>query len=134
MGRRFQGKWLWPLIASFLILPWDGAGAAPAYVRSGRCQSCHKAIYDMWKDTLHNKSQQIITPTNDTVVVGWNGMLKLKAENIPEVVVKLNNRFKVSDEKSPADTTVYVHKVIFLSFRGIFLLEGEQCSAHILLH
>jgi len=45
----------------------------------------------MWKDTLHNKSQQILSRTNDTLVVDWKGMIKLKAWNIPEVIVKLED-------------------------------------------
>jgi hypothetical protein len=41
-----------PLI---LALPsWVAAQAT--YVGSAKCESCHKEIYDTWKDTLHNKS------------------------------------------------------------------------------
>ncbi len=60
-----------------------------SYVGSAKCMHCHKAIYENWKDTLHNKSQQELSPTNDTVVVEWKGTIKLKAGNIPEVAVKL---------------------------------------------
>ncbi len=43
--------------------------AQPTYVGSKKCMSCHASIYNMWKDTLHNKSQQIQSRTNDTLVV-----------------------------------------------------------------
>jgi hypothetical protein len=45
----------------------------------------------MWKDTLQNKSQQLLRRTDDTLVVDWKGMIKLKAGNIPEVIVKLED-------------------------------------------
>lgn len=61
------------------------------YVGSKKCISCHRSIYEMWKDTLHNKSQQIQSRTNDTLVVDWNGMIKLKSGNISEVIVKLED-------------------------------------------
>ncbi len=66
------------------------------YVGSSKCMSCHKSIYEKWKDTLHNKSQQVLSRTNDTVVVNWKGIIKLKSGNIPEVIVKL--------ERGPGDT------------------------------
>ena len=65
--------------------------AETTYVGSKKCMSCHRAIYEMWKDTLHNKSQQLISRTNDTLVVDWKGLIKLKAGNIPEVIVKLED-------------------------------------------
>ncbi len=31
--------------------------------------SCYSSIYETWKDTLHNKSQEVLSRTNDTLVV-----------------------------------------------------------------
>ena len=74
-----------------LILLPGLAIAETTYVGSKKCMSCHRPIYEMWKDTLHNKSQQLLSRTNDTLVVDWRGMIKLKAGNIPEVIVKLED-------------------------------------------
>jgi hypothetical protein len=76
---------------SVLILIPSLAMAQAKYVGSKKCMTCHSSIYEMWKDTLHNKSQQILSRTNVTLVVDWKGMLKLKAGNIPEVIVKLED-------------------------------------------
>ncbi|OGP79105.1 MAG: hypothetical protein A2V86_13585 [Deltaproteobacteria bacterium RBG_16_49_23] len=81
-------KWL--VLVSVLVLLPSLAMAQAKYVGSGKCASCHKAIYGTWKDTLHNKSQQILTPDNGSVVVDWKGTVKLKAGKIPEVSVKLS--------------------------------------------
>src|SRR5574341_685890 len=75
------------LIPSLAII--QTAMAQATYVGSKKCMSCHNSIYETWKDTLHNKSQQILSRTNDTLVVDWKGTIKLKAENIPEVIVRL---------------------------------------------
>ena len=75
----------------FVILCVPSLAIAQAgYVGSAKCVSCHKAISETWKDTLHNKSQQALSPANDTVVVDWQGVVKLKAEKIPEATVKLH--------------------------------------------
>lgn len=75
-----------PLI---LALPsWIAAQAT--YVGSAKCESCHKEIYGTWKDTLHNKSQQDLSPANDSVVVDWKGIVKLPAFQGQEVTIKLN--------------------------------------------
>jgi predicted CXXCH cytochrome family protein len=103
----------WFLFFSVLILIPSLALAQAKYVDSGKCASCHKAIYEMWKDTLHNKSQQILTPTNDTVVVQWKGTIKLKSGNIPEVTVKLNetpekvHQATLVDAKDPSKELTY---------------------------
>src|SRR4030042_3691217 len=81
--------WIWPLFLFALNLLPPSAMAQATYVGSKKCMSCHSSIYEMWKDTLHNKSQQILSRTSDTLVVNWKGMIKLKAGNIPEVIIKL---------------------------------------------
>jgi len=74
----------------FLILPPVMVSAEANYVGSEKCMPCHKGIYELWKGTLHNKSQQTLTPANDTVVVNWQGTFKLKAGNPPEFTFKLS--------------------------------------------
>jgi len=111
MLKEFLGlKWL--LILSVLILIPTLSVAQAKYVGSGKCASCHKAIYETWKDTLHNKSQQILSPDNDSVVVDWKGIVKLKAGKIPEVTVKLNEINRVHqatlvDVKDPSKEVTY---------------------------
>lgn len=83
--------WGGPLSLLFLILAPSLTMAQATFVGSKKCMSCHHSIYETWKDTLHNKSQQILSRTNDTLVVDWKGMLKLKAGNIPEVFVRLED-------------------------------------------
>ncbi len=69
------------LLALVLVAP--SAQAQPTYSGSAACGLCHKDIYEKWKDTLHNKSQQEVKFPNDPVVVDWSGVVKLKAGNIP---------------------------------------------------
>jgi hypothetical protein len=103
----------WPLFLFALILIPSLAVAQATYVGSKKCMSCHSSIYEMWKDTLHNKSQQILSRTNDTLVVDWKGMLKLKAGNIPEVIVKLEDgpgdvhQATLVDAKDPSQEITY---------------------------
>lgn len=112
MFKKFFGlKWL--LILSALILIPTLSMAQAKYVGSGKCASCHKAIYETWKDTLHNKSQQILSPDNDSVVVDWKGTVKLKAGKIPEVSVKLTRgadkayQATLVDAKDPSKELTY---------------------------
>ena len=86
--------------------------AAADYVGSEKCGVCHKDMYDKWKGTLHNKSQQELSPTNDSVVVDWKGVLKLKGGNIPEYIVKLTKQGKeyyatLVDTQNPAKEATY---------------------------
>src|SRR4030043_322056 len=111
MKRVMRLEWL-ILIPAVSLIP-SGAVAQARYVGSEKCKSCHKGIYETWKDTLHNKSQQVLTPTNDTVVVEWKGTVKLKAGKIPEVTVKLNetpdkaHQAILVDAKDPSKEVTY---------------------------
>jgi len=103
-------EWLF-LLLILTLLP-SLAIAQTKYVGSAKCMPCHKDVYEMWKDTLHNKSQQVLSPDNDSVVVDWKGTVKLKAGNIPEVTVKLNEMNKVHqailvDTKDPSKEVTY---------------------------
>jgi hypothetical protein len=101
------------LLPFILILIPTLAMAQATYVGSGKCMPCHKAIYGTWKDTLHNKSQQVLSHDNDSVVVDWKGMIKLKAGNIPGVIVKLEDgpgnvhQATLVDAKDPSKEMTY---------------------------
>jgi predicted CXXCH cytochrome family protein len=105
--------WFGFCFLTFLVMnpPWGMAQAR--YVGSARCGSCHKSFYENWKGTLHNKSQQELSPTNDTVVVDWKGTVKLKAGKIPEVAIKLNevpervHQATLVDAKDPSKEVTY---------------------------
>jgi predicted CXXCH cytochrome family protein len=86
-----QLRWKAHLLALILVLLPSFVGAAD-YVGSDKCGMCHRDVYDRWKASLHNKSQQELSPANDNVVVDWKGTLKLKAGNIPEYTVKLSRQ------------------------------------------
>ena len=111
MRRVMRLKWF-ILISTVCLIP-SLVMAQANYVGSDKCKSCHKGIYETWEDTLHNKSQQVLTPTNDTVVVEWKGAVKLKAGKIPEVTVKLNetpdkvNQATLIDAKDPSKEVTY---------------------------
>jgi predicted CXXCH cytochrome family protein len=84
-------RWKLQLLALIIVLT-PALALAADYVGSQKCVKCHQDIYDRWKDTLHNKSQQELTPANDRVVSDWKGTLKLKGGNIPEFTVKLSRK------------------------------------------
>lgn len=109
--RRF---FIWIIFSAFVLaIPSLVTAQATYYVGSEKCMACHKSDYGMWKDTLHNKSQQVLSPSNDTVVVDWAGNVKLKAGNIPEAIVKLskdaNGNYKSTlvDTKDPSKSVTY---------------------------
>ena len=101
------------LIFLVMTLSVSSALAQPSYTGTATCGLCHQAVYEKWKDTLHNKSQQEITVTNDPVVVLWSGTVKLKAGNIPEVSIELHetpdgvHRVTLTDAKDPSKKVTY---------------------------
>src|SRR4030042_1564634 len=50
--------WKWSLFLFVLILTPSLTMAQSTYIGSKKCMTCHSPIYEMWKDTLHNNSQQ----------------------------------------------------------------------------
>jgi predicted CXXCH cytochrome family protein len=106
-------KAIWVCFLTFLIMIPSWGIAQTRYVGSQKCGSCHKNIYENWKGTLHNKSQQELSPTNDTVVVDWKGTVKLKAGKIPEVTINLNetaqrvHQATLVDAKDPSKEVTY---------------------------
>ena len=111
MNTRTRVPWVVFSILAVFVLSVPATHAA--YVGSARCMPCHRQIYESWKDTLHNKSQQVLNGSNDTVVVAWQGNVKLKAGNIPEVTVALskgpggNYQATLIDAKDPSQQVVY---------------------------
>lgn len=61
-----------------------------------------------------NKSQQALSPENDTIVVDWKGTLNLKAGKIPEVTIKLRKspdrgyQATLVDSKDPSKEVTYM--------------------------
>jgi predicted CXXCH cytochrome family protein len=106
-----QSRWKINLLVLILaVMP--SLVMAADYVGSNNCATCHKEAYDKWKITLHNKSQQDLSPTNDPVVVEWKGILKLKGANVPEYTVKLSKRngeyyATLVDTETPATEATY---------------------------
>lgn len=85
---------------------------AADYIGSQKCARCHTDVYDKWKISLHNKSQQELSPTNDQVVADWKGVLKLKSGNLPEYTVKLSKKGSdyfatLVDTQNPAIEATY---------------------------
>lgn len=89
------------------------AAAQARYEGSNKCASCHKSVYELWKDTLHNKSQQVLSPPNDPVVVDWKGMVKIKTGDFPEALVRLDKtpdgiyQATLLDAKNPGNQSTY---------------------------
>jgi predicted CXXCH cytochrome family protein len=102
-----------PFLVVAVALSASPAPAQPSYVGAAGCGLCHKAIYEKWRDTLHNKSQQEVTITNDPVVVNWSGTVKLKAGKIPEVSIELRetpdgvHHVTLIDAKDPSKKVTY---------------------------
>lgn len=103
---------LYLALTAIVVTP-PQAMAEPTYMGSAACGLCHKTIYEKWKDTLHNKSQQEISAVNDPVVVEWSGTVKLKAGKIPEATIQLNetpdgvHRVTLIDAKDPTKRATY---------------------------
>lgn len=103
--------WLW-IFLSFVLIPGVAFSQAKS-IGSEKCRTCHKPVYELWKDTLHNQSQQVLSPTNDTIVVEWKGTVKLKAGKIPEVTLRLNelpnrvHQATLVDAKDPSKEVTY---------------------------
>jgi predicted CXXCH cytochrome family protein len=102
------GLWL----ALLLVIP-SAAFSEAKYVGSAQCAPCHRMMFELWKDTLHNKSQQVLTHSNETVVTDWSGTLKVKSGKVPEVTIRLeemprrNYRATLVDAKDPSKEVTY---------------------------
>ncbi len=98
---------------AFVFFPSLVSGQEAGYVGSQKCLACHKETFESWRGTLHNKSQQILGPTNDTVVVNWHGTVKLQSGKIPTVSVKLTRgprgtyQATLVDAKDPSKEQAY---------------------------
>jgi predicted CXXCH cytochrome family protein len=109
----FMGRVLWLLISVSVFVV--SCATAPILKHEGsmRCMPCHQAIYETWKETLHNKSQQVLSHSNITTVTEWEGTLRLKSGDIPEVTILLSempqNTFRATlvDAKDPSREATY---------------------------
>jgi len=60
MKRVMRLEWL-ILISAVYLIP-SLAMPQAKYVGSEKCRSCHKPIYENWKDTLHNMAKTALAP------------------------------------------------------------------------
>jgi predicted CXXCH cytochrome family protein len=101
---------------------------AGAFVGSDKCQGCHKAIYDTWKESSHAKAFMALTPDNDWVIADWQGEVRLKSGNIPEAVIRLSkdgegNYFAtLTDSKDPSREMTYKVEAT----QGSGTVKGQQ--------
>jgi predicted CXXCH cytochrome family protein len=98
------------------------------FVGSQKCVSCHKQIYETWKESSHSKVVQELTATNDSVIVDWKGEIKVKSGKIPEATIKLSKGENGSylatlvDTKDPSRQVTY--KVV--RTQGFGSIKGQQ--------
>jgi predicted CXXCH cytochrome family protein len=123
------------LVASLAIfsISLSIAVAEPKFVGSDKCMSCHKSIYQTWKESTHNRAVQAVTPSHDGIVAEWKGTVKLKSGKIPEATIKLDRgqdgsyRVTLVDSKDPSKEAVY--KVAFS--QGAGSMKGQNYYAKI---
>jgi len=98
------------------------------FVGSEKCQTCHQSIYETWKESTHFKATQEVTPSHDSVIAEWKGVVKVKSGNIPEATIKLNRgsdgEFLATlvDSKDPSKEATY--KVLLT--QGAGSLRGQM--------
>jgi len=82
MSRHF----FWVCFASILSTVFFSTStmAQGEVVGSEKCQTCHQSIYETWKESTHFKATQEVTPSHDSVIAEWKGVVKVKSGNIPE--------------------------------------------------
>jgi hypothetical protein len=87
--------------------------AQNTFIGSEKCVSCHKQIYETWKESTHRKAVQALTPSSDTVITDWEGEIKIKSGKIPEATIKLDRGSEGSymatlvDSKDPSKQLTY---------------------------
>ena len=101
------------LVLTALIFLSSSVTAQGKFVGSEKCLSCHKQIYETWKESTHNKAVQEITPSKSGVIADWKGEIKLKSGKIPEATIKLdrgadgNYLATLVDAKDTSKTATY---------------------------
>ena len=96
----------WKVLCLALLLVFAPSILVAAdYIGSQKCAMCHTDVYDKWKISLHNKSQQELSPTNDRVVADWKGVLKLKSGNTPRI------HGEIVEEGSDYFATLVEHRI-----------------------
>lgn len=115
------------ILATLVFLP-TSALEEDKFVGSGKCLSCHKQIYETWKDSTHNRAVQEITPSRSNVIADWKGEVKVKSEKIPEATIKLSRSPEGSylatliDSKDPSKAATY--KVVMT--QGAGSMKGQM--------
>jgi predicted CXXCH cytochrome family protein len=116
------------ICSAILVLFATSATAEPKFVGSDKCMSCHKSIYQTWKESTHNRAVQEVSASHDGVIAEWKGVVKVKSGNIPEAVIKLDQGLGGSftatlvDSKDPSKEATY--KVAFT--QGAGSMKGQM--------
>jgi hypothetical protein len=111
MSRHLESKCL--SLTAILVFFSTSALGEGKFVGSAKCMSCHKTIYETWKESTHYKAVQEISPSSDNVIADWTGEIKLKSGKIPEVTIRLDRETEgnyiatLVDSKDPSRTLTY---------------------------
>jgi len=98
------------------------------FVGSDKCQACHQEIYDTWRESSHAKAFLPLTPDSDWVIADWQGEVKLKSGNMPEVTIRLrrdaggNYLATLVDAKDPSREATYKVEAT----QGSGTVKGQQ--------
>jgi predicted CXXCH cytochrome family protein len=88
--RYYMSRHFCSLILAILVFISSSVMAKNNFVGSEKCLSCHKQIYDIWKESTHYKAVQEVFPSRNNVIADWKGEIKLKSGKIPEATIKLS--------------------------------------------
>ncbi|MBN1626697.1 MAG: hypothetical protein JW944_09250, partial [Deltaproteobacteria bacterium] len=98
------------------------------FVGSEKCLSCHKQIYETWKESTHYRAVQDVAPSRNAIIVQWKGVVKVKSGNIPEANIRLDRSpdgdflATLVDSKDPSKEATY--KVAFT--QGAGSMKGQM--------
>jgi predicted CXXCH cytochrome family protein len=128
MKRQVYAAFLAILFLSFSIY-----AAEPQFVGSDKCMPCHKATYQTWKESTHNRAVQEVTPSRDGIVPEWKGIIKLKSGKLPEATIKLDRgpdkSYRVTLVDSGDSSKEAIYKVAFS--QGAGSMKGQNYYAKI---
>jgi len=118
------------LVASLAILVFSSSATAaePKFAGSDKCMSCHKSVFQTWKESTHNRAVQGVSASHDGVIAEWKGVVRVKSGKIPEATIKLdrgpdgNYKATLVDSKDPSNEAIY--KVAFT--QGAGSMKGQM--------
>jgi predicted CXXCH cytochrome family protein len=116
------------LILATLVFLSSSVLAQGKFVGSKKCLSCHKQIYETWKESTHYRAVQEVTPSHNAVIATWKGVIKVKSGNIPEATIKLDRgpdgEFLATlvDSKDPSKEAAY--KIVMT--QGAGSMKGQM--------